>query len=381
MTAQRCPECGNRLQTNYCDICMKKVPFRGMTARKYQDPWDMSSAHRSERGHQCISFDTTQNPPAMPAPKTRKKSAAKNAPKVKVIALIVAVLTLLPTLANIAYDVVDEFTVAAPEPEYNYEAYVTENVPQITPTMLYDDGEISVSVGSSGLYYDDYAVSVMIQNDADRDVTVNTQDLSVNGFMLDGRLNAHVPSGESRQAFLQLYDYALEEAGITEVAEIAFCLELYDSESYEGIATTELITLKTELAEGFTQPVDDSGWQMHMDDNLRVMYQGAEVSSYGDCDLRIYLENLSDSNISLTTNGIWINGEAVSGYIWVTLRPGTRAVGSIYIYGLEELEITQLSQITDIYMEYSVDTYRGDIITDTVYCTVSFNPNALPTSD
>ena len=27
MNVQRCPECGQRLNTNYCDICMKKVPF------------------------------------------------------------------------------------------------------------------------------------------------------------------------------------------------------------------------------------------------------------------------------------------------------------------------------------------------------------------
>jgi len=127
--------------------------------------------------------------------------------------------------------------------------------------------------------------------------------------------------------------------------------------------------------------VDDSGWQMHIDDNLRMVYKGAEVSTYGDCDLRLYLENLSDEMVSFSTDGVWINGEEVPGFLWETLRPNTRSVDSIYIYGLEELDITQFSQITEVYIEYMVECYQGDQIVDTVYCTTLFNPNALPTTD
>ena len=382
MEIQRCPECGQRLETNYCDICMKKVPFRGQKIKRRADPWDTSSAHRSEKDHECVSFDMEQ-PKAKPVKKVTfppKKTAVKPQ-KAKTVAIVVAVLALLPTFFGILEEVTDELTVAAPEPEYNYEAFAVGEVPQITPMTLYNDGEIQVSVGSAGTYYGEYALSVMAQNDSDRDVIVSTDLLSVNGYMVDCSLYADVPARESQQAFLQLDSYALEPAGITDIAEISFYLDIYDSQTYEDIAVTELITLETDIADGFTQTVDDSGWEMHPDDSLRIVYRGATVSSYGECDLQFYLENRSDEIVSVSTEGIWINGEEVPGFLWDILRPETRAVDSLCIYDLEELEITQLEQINEIYIEYMVEYYQGDQIVDTVYCSALFNPNALPTSD
>lgn len=383
MEIQRCPECGGRITTNYCDICMKKVPFRGTAKRRHKDPWDTSSAHRQEEGHECVSFDVPQQKKPRKPAKTvqipQRKPNRKNAPKAQAVAIVVAVLSLLPALFGLFEEITD--VGVAPEPEYNYEAYVEADVPQITPTELYNDGELVITADSAGIYYDDYTIALGIQNNSDRDVSVNTQLLSVNGYMMNYGFSTHVSSGEGRQDLLQLYSYDLEEAGITEIAEIAFYLDLYDTKTYDSIATTELITLETDIAENFQQPVDDLGWEMHIDDNLRVVYKGAEFSDYGDCDLHLYLENLSDEMVSFTTDGIWINGEEVEGFLWETLRPGTRAIDSIYIYGLEDLDITQFSQVTELYIEYVVDTYQGDQIVDTVYCSALFNPNALPTSE
>lgn len=386
MDVQRCPECGGRITTNYCDICMKKVPFRGVGVRRSKDPWDSSSAHREEAGHECVSFDYPEQKakPKVKPIKTisvsvKKKAAeTKKVNRAKAVAIAIAVMSVISFL----FSVIDEVAEPAPEPEYNYEAYVVEkDIPQITPTELYNDGEIVITADSAGTYYDDYTIALGIQNNSDRDVSVNTQLLSVNGYMMNYGFSTHISAGESRQDLLQLYAYDLKPAGITRVAEIAFYLDLYDSETYDSIATTELITLETDIAENFQQPIDDLGWEMHADDNLRVVYKGSELSAYGDCDLHLYLENLSDEMVSLTTDGVWVNGREVEGFLWEILRPGTRAVDSIYIYGLEELEITQFSQITEVYIEYTVDTYRDDQIVDTVYCSCLFNPNALPTSD
>lgn len=380
MEVQRCPECGNRLTTNYCDVCMKRVPFRGAALSRHKDPWDTSSAHREEDGHECVSFDTEQ--PKVKPVKTvtfpKKKTDVKTQ-KAKAVAIVVAMLSLLPAIFGILEDVTD--IGAAPEPEYNYQAFVTGEVPQITPMELYNDGEIVITADSAGAYYDDYTIELGIQNNSEQDVSISTQMLSVNGYMMNSGFSTHISSGESRQDLMQLSSYDLEAAGITQVAQIAFYLDLYDSETYDSIATTELITLETDIAEGFVQPVDDQGWEMHIDDNLRVVYTGSELSPYGDCGLHLYLENLSNENVSFSTEGVWINGEEVPGFLWETLRPGTRALDSIYIYGLEELDITQFSQITEVYIEYIVDTYQGDEIVDTVYCSTLFNPNALPTSE
>ena len=57
MSVQRCPECGIRLNNSYCDICMKRVPFKGMPAKQSFQHVEGSSAHRMEAGHTCVSFE------------------------------------------------------------------------------------------------------------------------------------------------------------------------------------------------------------------------------------------------------------------------------------------------------------------------------------
>lgn len=383
MDIQRCPECGGRITTNYCDVCMKRVPFRGVSKQMYKEPWESSSAHREEKDHTCVSFGISKPRPVKTVTFPKKKKAARNPSpkKASAIAIVVAVLSLLPAFFGFVEDAVDSVKAPAPEPDYNYEAFVTGDVPRITPTELYNDGEICVTADTAGVYYGDYTVQFTIQNESDRDVTVSTQLLSVNGYMTDFGCYTPVRSGGNQQVLLQLYSYELEQMGITEIAEIAFSLDLYDSKTYETIAITELLTLKTDIAENFRQPIDDNGWEMHIDDHLRMVYKGATLSDYGDCDLYLYMENLAEGNVSVTIDTVRVNGEDVEGFLWETLRPGTRAVDSIYFYGLENLDITQFSQITDVYLEYTIDTYRGDQIAETVYCTVSFNPNALPVSE
>ena len=378
MEIQRCPECGQRLQRNYCDICMKRVPFRGKSVRVHLDPWDTSSAHSAEKDHECVSFDVPaqkKQPVSVSFSKPRRKSSGNKFQSARIAVILVVALSLLGPL----FGLVEEFIGTDPMPDYNYEAVETDaEIPQISATQLYNDGQIQIMADYACLYYDDYALAFTIQNESDRDVVVCTDLLSVNGYMVDCGLYADVIGRGSQQFMMPLVSYELEEVGITDVAEIAFSLDIYDAQNYETIAVTDTITLRTDIAEGFVQSVDDSGWEMHRDENLRMVCQGAEIYEYGDGNLQLYMENLSAENLGVTIDGIWINGEAVSGFMWDMLRPETRAVDTMYFYDLEELEITELSQITDIYMEYTVETYEEDMIVDTSYHAVSFNPNDLP---
>ena len=104
MAVQRCPECGGRIHTNYCDICMRKVPFAGARTVRRREPWELSSAHREETGHKCITFDApasqsqkqtwVKTKPSFP----ERKPAQKKDPKMAtVVAVVLAILSLIPT--------------------------------------------------------------------------------------------------------------------------------------------------------------------------------------------------------------------------------------------------------------------------------------------
>lgn len=382
MQVHRCPECGNRLTTNYCDICMRKVPFAGAKPRKNRDPWDYSSAHREEDGHKCITFDapvTTGRKQSFTGTKqtfTRTRQKAEQKGKAKKVTVVVVILAILSVITSV-FEMVE--SAIEPEPDYSYEEVAPESadVPGVEARELYNSNGIRVTLDSAGLYYDDYALFFTIENQSEQDINVNTQLLSVNSYMLNSMLYEEVKEGESVQAYLPIYSYELEQANIHKIAEIGFVLDIFDAEKYATIATTELITVHTDAAKDYEVTVDDSGMELYNDGSLRIMAQSAELSGYGDGQVKLYMENRSGSIASVSTPKISLNGQEVSGGVWISLRPDTRAITEIYFYEFEQLDITQMDQIKEISLDLHIGYLEDGDVVQTVKETIAFDPGNL----
>jgi len=374
MQVQRCPECGIRLTTNYCDICMRRVPFKGVPAKTTFQHVEGSSAHREEN-HECISFDKPEKKPKVTI-RTLQTNRKKFAPKAKTtkvaaVGVIIAALSIITSVFGIVGDLIED----DPVPDYNYEAYAEDaQVPQITPMEIFNRDGIVVTADSAGLYYDDYTVSMTVQNNTDMDLTANSQLMSVNGYMVDSGFLADVAAGQTGQVLLQLDSYELETMGITKVGEIAFYLNFYDADEYDDIATSDLITLRTDAAGDMAAAAEVSGEELYHQDGVRILLQEVAMSSYGDCDIAVYIENQSGRTVSVSSDVIKLDGQEISGFLWDTLRPDTRTFDSAYLYDLDELEIEELSQIGQITMELVIEFYDGWYVEDTVYETVTFTP-------
>lgn len=367
MQVQRCPECGIRLKTNYCDVCMKKVPFSG--AKMPGRYTDGSSAHRDE-GHECISFDVPKKKqkPARPA-----KTAKVNTQKVKASAIIIAVLSLVSTLFGIIGDLIPD------EPDYRYEDFIevgeigTENVPAIETVELYNDGAIIVTADFAALYYDDYTVFMTVMNESDSDIIVSTDLLSVNGYMHSSSLYAEADAGETVQESLQLYTWELDQACIDEVAEIAFHLNIYDQHDFSDIARSELITIETEIADTYEQPEFVDGWELYRDEDMVVRLVSTALYS-NDCELLLHMENLSSQTIGVSVPDSAINGKPVDGSLWTMLRPGTKVLATVWLYDTEDISLDQFEEISlDLSLEYMKDWY----VDSTRITNITFNPNTL----
>ena len=368
MNEHRCPECGQRLKTNYCDICMRKVPFGGVKLSNRRDPWeirDASSAHRTEKDHKCITFEKEAKKPfSIPLP---KKTAPDKKKATSVVAIVLAILSLLPAL----FGLIEEMSVPEPAPQPEpltgqYEGFV----PAIEPCEIYNDRGVSVVVDYVDLYYDDYTVFMTVVNESQEDIVVGTDLLSVNGFMHQSSFYAEVEAGSSVQESLQIDSWEMERDGIQEVAEIAFFLNIYPDD-FSDVVQSELITLRTDAAPIYEQPVFPEGWGLYISDDVKWNLVNCS-DNYGNYELDFYMENLSQSVISISTPVIYINGVQSDGYLWTTLRPGTRSNCEIYLYadGVDTLE-----EIEEISMEVLIEYVDGYEITDSRTETITFNPN------
>lgn len=382
MSVQRCPECGGRLHTNYCDICMRKVPFGGVKQAKRRDPWEIrdgSSAHRREKGHECISFDYEQKPKK---PTFKRKTAAPNKKGASVVAIILAVLSLLPALFGLAEEAVD--SVAAPEPEYSiYSGFVAagdpgaENVPDVTAGEIYNDNGIRITVDDAGLSYGEYTVLMTLHNETDRKVGINMDLVSANGYMMPYGVYQDVKSGNSEQTYITFYSHELEKAGITQVANVEFVLDVYEADSFEQIVEREAVSFATEYDGSVEPAIDVSGLELYNDGSLSIMLNEISLPGYGDCEMVLYAQNLSGSTVNIYSGNVWLNGELVQGYYSKTLRADTRAFDYIYLYELEDLKIEELSQIEEITMELYVDYMDGWDVVESYSEAITFAPSAI----
>ena len=189
-----------------------------------------------------------------------------------------------------------------------------------------------------------------------------------------------VKAGRSEQTYLLFYAHELEKAGITKVADVAFVLDVYHEDYYEGLVTSQLVSFATDYDGSEETAVDCSGLELYHDGSFCVILRGISLDDFGDCELDLYMENLSGSTVNVYSGEIMVNGEAVSGYISKTLRSDTRAADRAYIYELDErvdLNIEELSQIEEITIDLYVEYMDGWDITESYSESISFEPSAI----
>ena len=79
---------------------------------------------------------------------------------------------------------------------------------------------------------------LFVKNDSDKKVTVQADNISVNGFMVTGWMYDLVWPGTVRFCTLDMLDTDFEENGITEIENICFTISLIDADSYHTIASS-----------------------------------------------------------------------------------------------------------------------------------------------
>lgn len=355
MQEVRCPDCGYRLKTNECPICCKRVPFPAVVQQK-------AAQQKPKRQRNIeISFPKSRT--------VRRKQKTKPARSKLITAILAVVMVVFPLLAEL----VDKVGIATPEPLYPeryteefyadsyYDDYLeaglpgAEHVRPMEPRTVYEDHGIRIAVESFGLLYDNPAVLVTITNTSDRNITVSTDSMAVNGYMMNASgLFYETQAGETVQTHLRLYAEDLEAAGIETVANVQLYLDLYDGDDYSDIDPNVRIELETSAA-GLAQPVDDSGTVVYDADGVRLIFKDMQVDDYGDAILYFFAENLTDHPVNIGADMVYLNDRETDGMLWCHLWPDTRSIDQVYIFDLSEYKIKSAADIEHIRLELAVE--------------------------
>lgn len=90
------------------------------------------------------------------------------------------------------------------------------------------------------------SVLLYVENHSGKNITVTCDDVSVNGFMISSLLSSTVYDGKKALDNLTLFSSDLEENDIEEIHEIELKFRVYESESFQTLFESEVISFSAE---------------------------------------------------------------------------------------------------------------------------------------
>ena len=243
-------------------------------------------------------------------------------------------------------------------------------LPSIERTVLLDKDGIRVT--ATGLTSEEWIgpeISVLIENDTDRAITMQALDVSVNGIMLSPMFYCDVAAGKKSNEMIAFYQSDLDSAGISTIQSVELRIEALDPDSWDSIANGDMVTIRTDAPDQ-QQAFDKSGTPVLNQDGLEVIVRGVKTgdSTWGP-EIQLFLQNQTGRDIIVQLDDFSINGFMVSPIFSVNIKDGKVAYYSISL-SQDELDINGIDRIDSMEGHFVVvdpnswDTiFESDLVT------------------
>ncbi|MBO6241906.1 MAG: hypothetical protein J6O61_13865 [Butyrivibrio sp.] len=87
-------------------------------------------------------------------------------------------------------------------------------------------------------------VILYVENNSDKDITIQVRDVSVNGFMVDTSMSEDVVASKKAISAVTFFSSSLEENGITDITDVELYFHIFDQKSWDEIFDSDVITIK-----------------------------------------------------------------------------------------------------------------------------------------
>ena len=239
----------------------------------------------------------------------------------------------------------------------------------IAETVLYEAEGVTITATGYEESWSGPQIKIVVENDTKQNLLVTVQSLSVNGYMMPtASLYAQVAAGKKTNDAISLLSSELEQAGIDTIANLQFYLKIADSDSYDTLISSDLITLDTSAA-GYQQPVDDSGVVLYEENGIRIISRGLQQSPIWDGTLVFLMENNSGEPITISAENVSVNGFMEDVSLWSDLRDGTRLIDGMYLLDLSDLKLESIEDVENIELNFRIihsDTWDEIVTTDVI---------------
>ena len=189
------------------------------------------------------------------------------------------------------------------------------------------------------------SLRLLIENETNRNVTVQVRDMSVNGCMIAPLLSSAVGKGETKEDGIGFSARALKLSGIDTFAELEFRFCVLDSETFDKLYESEPITLRTSAAEGYQERFDDSGTVAYEGEGVKIVVKGPieKENGFGP-GILLYIENKSDKKIAIHATDVTVNDAVLEPIFSPEIAPGKHVIEAMTFFD-NQLEDSKISAV------------------------------------
>lgn len=208
------------------------------------------------------------------------------------------------------------------------------------------------------------SIKLLVENNSDRNVTVGCKELIVNDYMISDLFVADVAAGKKSNEKMSLSSSELKAAGIDSVGKIEIYFHVYDSDSYDDIFNTDVVTIQTSEFENMDTTPNDTGSELYNEGGIRIVGKTVDEDSFWGSAVLLYIENTSGRNVGVQCDDMSINGFMTEPLFSCDVYNNKKAIDDITILSsdLEKNGIEKIENIELRFHIFDVDTY--ETITD-----------------
>lgn len=213
-------------------------------------------------------------------------------------------------------------------------------------------------------------IKVLAENNSDKDVSFFCDAIIVNDYMISDLTSINVAAGNKANETIYLFSSELEAAGIDKIGKIELYMHMSDPETYDKIASSECITIKTSLYDEMDTEADTTGTVLLEQDGVKIIGKYVDEDSIWGAAALLYIENNTDKNIIVQTDDVSINGFMITSICSQDVYAGKKAFTTVDFLS-SSLEDNDITSIDTVELKFKVldEDYNHIIETDKI----SFN--------
>ena len=187
------------------------------------------------------------------------------------------------------------------------------------------------------------SLKVLVENNTNEPITVQTRDTVVNGVMQTTTFSCDVVSGKKANDEIIIMNSGLDRAGIEVIKDIELKFHIFNTDTWDTIFDSEAIFITTTADPSYVQKYDDSGFVALEKNGIKIVIKKLNVEdSFWGADVYVYVENNSSEDITVQVRDLSVNGFMMSPVFSCEVLAGRKAYDTITLFEseLEENGIT-----------------------------------------